>query len=605
MIKPVLSCFFILFSGVCFSQGVYTITWKKEGDSWTGTASDPKGSTIEFEKIPQNKQLEIYLSASKADIEALKVKVEGDTFIDVKGFLKEKEDDLMLEVVPKGDKPVKMQIGENPKHIAYPYEFELMLKAIKEPVKLNIGETNLKALKNEAEPCELPNILAGIVTTPSNESPRDCAFYQSKMDQCNVIIAIDASSFVSGRSQLYRKSCCSKDNKKECNSCGCKKGIWVGDYVKIYLENFNPYRYEATIAAQEVDAQFDKAKALFEQSGKEQKSGGADAVGYTGDNTCLLKKYAHAAIQLKAYIDFVKNNTQPEYQVLEANKASILVNLANAHLTGTDIGVVIANLDASGKTNLKAEIELAQFFPALRAELLMLTYVVEGTILPIKVRSFDKLEFTVTLKDRTSKNILSTRIYEYLIKGGLKVDQSFGVVFHKIRNQEFDLRSLTEKETTYAKTSTGEIIKKWNSTEDSISSITDVDKREIIQAESPDKYSIGASTLTHLYYRTCLFNRVRLGLGPEVGLSADVYPETAIRYLAGFGLSFYDGRHRISLDAGWAFGKYKVLGNGQENGTKLIGKDAQPTLVDRTGRSFYFGISYNIPLIKNDTQNEK
>ncbi|MBL7783870.1 MAG: hypothetical protein JNM22_21720 [Saprospiraceae bacterium] len=447
------------------------------------------------------------------------------------------------------------------------------------------------------------DVLKGLVTSVPNAPSNYCAL----MDDANVLILLDCSTRKSAKSKVYRQSC----TEGTCEQCR-QQNIRVGDYVKVYLDNFNPYLYSAKIEDRQIDAEFGASLDLFKKPDDDKKNGSSvvstDPEMLPGP-VIRLAQYAQANLQMRAFIDVAYNNTLPNSEVLEDNKLVILKNLADYQLTADEnVDALYQLLDEATRTAKEGDYKQAKQFAATRAELLLLSYLTEATIVPIKVRSYDKLEFSITLKNKKTNETYPPRLFQYLIRGGLKVDQSFGVALHGLWNQEFGLSSFSVKDTMYAKYPNGGIIKVTRpdgTVEDSIQSITDLTKRTILDESSPNKIALGASTLTHLYWRTAIGGtRVRVGFGPEIGISADIYPETAIRYLLGGGLLFYDGQHRISLDAGFAFGKYRAFGNGQGIGTVLTGADTQPLLVEKSGRSLYIGVSYNVPLIKKETQKE-
>ena len=68
---------------------------------------------------------------------------------------------------------------------------------------------------------------------------------------------------------------------------------------------------------------------------------------------------------------------------------------------------------------------------------------------------------------------------------------------------------------------------------------------------------------------------------------------------------FSDGRHRVSFDCGVAFGKVQQLSSTNAVGDFLEGANAQVPLVEKSKRSYYIGISYNVPLVQRTTQLEK
>ena len=176
------------------------------------------------------------------------------------------------------------------------------------------------------------------------------------------------------------------------------------------------------------------------------------------------------------------------------------------------------------------------------------------------------MTFTVTIKDKVGGKLIKKQDYSFFIKGGLKVDQSFGITLHGITDDEYALKTINGLDTIYAA----------YPKLDSITSINRVVKKQIIGDDSPSKYAIGLTTLTHLYYRLgCV------SIGPEIGLTVDVFPQQRIRYMFGGSIMFRDGRHRISLDAGYLFGKYSALSNTQKVNDILDGADAMPNLIQK------------------------
>ena len=583
----------------CQAQADYEVTWKIQDCTSTISMSDSAGRSFSPKDVPPQSSLTLTLEIKKSDFKEMqytgKKRDGSDTMKTlpqdkVKFIDNDKVIEIQIELPSATDS--KMQIESVPGELAYPYYFKIYTNK-GDSCELTLGDSLLLDQSSEESLQQSQiNVLEGIIiNAPKNMATPD---YCKNMACSNVLIMIDASAGPSAKSRLYRKS-----RNGDCKSgCFFNGGIKVGDYVKIYLENFNPYRHTASVSTQEVDAAFGAALDLFPTGNdKSTKSDNNESASTSPQvNKDKILTYAEAVRQLQVYVESVKYNSQPDSRVLEANKLIILNNLSKLKLTGDDIEEIYD--DAGDKKSLEEAYKMARLFNQTKTELLLMTYTLEATILPVKIRSFDKFEFTVTVKDKTTGKESFSRTYEYLIQGGLKVDQSFGVVFHGIRDQEFGLRSFTGRDTAFVR-----ILNPADGTSrDSITSIVDAPKREIIKEDTSSKISFGASTLTHLYWRTCIGNRIRVGIGPEIGISADIYPVTNIRYLFGMGVLFYDGRHRISIDVGYALGKYKAFGNGQGFGTILPGTDAQPTLIDRNGRSPYFGISFNTPLVRNDTQ---
>ena len=609
--KTILSIFLSCLAYVCNAQE-YTVSWNiadSDHPNISDSKSDDPDKRLDRVDVLPSKKVVLDIIIPKDNVQEIKYEATSDSDKPETVMISKDKLDiqdagtvihLLMEVKGNGI----MQIHNETRQLAYPYQITYVPADGKEKV-LVLGDA--KHAKSE-QPVDLHaekiNVLKGLQTDVSKKTFDYCAM----MEDANVLILLDCSTRKSAKSKVYRQSC----KEGTCEECK-QKTIRVGDYVKVYLDNFNPYLYSAKMEDRQIDAEFGGNFDLFKKP-EDDKKGGADAsVGVVGSvpvsALLQLEHYAQANLQMRAFIDLTKHNTQPDHELLETNKGIIIINLADYRLTvDENIDSLYNLLDDATRAAKENTYKQAQQFAATRAELLLLSYLAEATIVPIKVRSFDKLEFTITLKNLKTNETYPPRLFQYLIRGGLKVDQSYGVVLHGLWNQEFGLHSFTVPDTMYARYPNGGIItvtRPDSTVVDSIQSITDQAKREILDESSPNKIALGASTLTHLYWRTCIGGtKIRVGFGPEVGLGADIYPETNIRYLLGGGILFYDGQHRISLDAGCAFGKYKAFGNGQGIGTILTGADAQPSLVEKSGRSWYIGVSYNVPLIKKDTQTE-
>jgi len=598
--KSLLLPVFFLTALFCRAQD-YTINWEITGDCDKTIAPKDKPGVTDFDEKnigPQSTVL-INLRYENSDFKKLsyrKKKANGST--EMTDLAPEKigagASLASFEIKISGQ---KMKIMNETEEVAYPYELVVDRRS-GGTCKLVLGREGLKVeVKKETDrPTVSLNILQGVQMVPVRYTPLkiDTALIEKR----NAIIALDCSRFpLTAQSAVWRKK----------KNGDLTRHLWVGDYVKIYLVNFNPYLYSAEISDTQLDVVYGVNTEVFNNS-EEKKDSPLSAASSAKDSILeteskeKLIKYALAVESMELFIDKVKNNVHPNSALLEENKDTILNNLAKAGLrAGENIEALYQKIPADERPDYEKEKVLALRFGATRAALMSLTYTLEYSLAPIQIRSYDKFSFVLTINQNGKK--IAEHEYTYLIHGGVKVDQSFGVAFHGIFDQEFGLKSFAGFDTVLARYPNGELIKVKladGSMKDSISSITQVIKKEIIEAESPSKVSIGLSTLTHLYYRLGGFN-----IGPEIGVSVDLYPKQNIRYLVGAGLMFLDGRHRISFDAGCAFGKYDAFGNGQRFGTVLTGADAQPTLVKKTGSLLYLGISWNVPLVRKDTQEAK
>lgn len=424
-------------------------------------------------------------------------------------------------------------------------------------------------------------------------------YYCSKMNNCNAILILDGASFVSGQSKLYRKKSngnCSVDN------ClfGCRQTLKVGDYLKVYIENFNAELYDIEFISDQMDYKYGQNYPFLTELPSEN---GVEAEAANNENDSLkiniIKKYSVTSYKLRQFLTLMRNNKSPDSKLLNENKIKIYYNVIDSLKLDPNIDIdslyKLLSPEEQKKPENKLYLSNARQFGVTFYEVMNLSYTFEITGLPIQIKSYDQLSLTIRLKDKKSGKLIREQEYIYLIRGGLKIDQSFGIALHNVKDTNFTLKDSTRKDITYAMLSNGVII------EDSIASIKDVATRLIEKGDTTNYKNIGLTTLTHFYYR---FTGA-VTVGPEIGVSVDFYPTTNIRYLLGLGLLLMDGRNRICLDAGYAFGKYLDLGSGNKFGNTIDGTNTSPSTVEKFGRSWYFGISYNIPISKVNTQKEE
>jgi len=477
--------------------------------------------------------------------------------------------------------------------------FNISTKKLDTKLTIQLSDSLINALKASSNPNF--DVLNGVklfsddsLKKVQQETLND--YYCNKMNNCNAILVLDGASFVSAQSKLYRKNSNGKCSRDKC-LVGCRQTLKVGDYLKVYIENFNAELYDIEFISDQLDFKYGKNYTF---STEIPASDTTITKSFIEGNSPIteLRKYANAANKLKQFLALMRNNKFPDSKLLNENKQQIYNNvIGSLHLDpNIDIDSLYKLLSPEEDSpDNKLLLSNARQFGVTFYEVMNLSYTYEITGLPIQVKSYDQLSLTIKLKDKKSGNVIRDQEYIYLIRGGLKIDQSFGIALHNVKDTHFSLQEGMRKDTTFAMKSNGEIFK------DSIASIKDVPNQKIEKGDTTNYRNIGLTTLTHLYYRcTGTF-----AFGPEIGATVDFYPSTNIRYLLGLGMLFMDGRNRISLDAGFAFGKYNDLSKGNTFGSFIDGSNTTPATVEKFGRSLYFGISYNIPLSKDNTQVEK
>ncbi len=417
------------------------------------------------------------------------------------------------------------------------------------------------------------------------DSKKNIEKYEDKIGRGNKLLVIDASPFVSAQSGIYHPSKKGKKGLSECNY------LSYGDFVKVYIENLNPYLHDVKVATASIDIGIKPVESDVQSSSLQ-----SGEVGFQpSDSLVILLNYSNATKYLLEFIKCVKTNGNPSSDVLESNKDTIRKALNSANIKpDVNIQEIYTGLADSLKVKYESEYELGKQFSSVFNEFESLSYTLESTLLPIRVKSYDKLSITITLRDIKSKSIVQEQEYEFLIRGGWNIDQSFGIVGHQLTDKIYTLSDSMGIDPIYYTLPNGFVT-------DSISSYTSTVFRKIDELESPSA-AFGLSTLTNIYYRVTPGINVGFGLG----VSADFYPNTNVRYLTGGTLIFKDDRNKISLNIGCAWGQYKDIGTGHKNGAILKGANTIPNMIDKYGSSLYIGISYQNQIFKlNNIQAEK
>jgi len=381
------------------------------------------------------------------------------------------------------------------------------------------------------------------------------------------------------------------------------KNLHFGDYLKIYLYNLNPYQYNVEINDVQQDFKLDRPNNLevFKQEEANKMNGVNELNQFVPesnpvDEKDLILRYAEGSNLLSFFIQKTKTNLNPDEESLKAEKDELDRILFEQGLRyNQNLEDLWKSIDSVTQVEITPKFELAKKYDELYLEFKSLSYRFLSSLLPIQIKSYDQLTITVKLSKKGDNQTVSKREYTYRIIGGIKVDQSFGIGLNGLYNDQHYLKEVMVKDTTFANLN-GIVILTQDSTnfgQDSITAIEDVTKKEILENSNRDssQFSIGLTTLTHFYYRLGLVN-----IGPQIGISVDIFPEQNVRYLFGGSIMLNDGRHRVSLDAGWSFGKVKKLHPAYEVGDLITQSNSNYPEITVTRKSWYFGISYNIPI---------
>ncbi|MEM9546604.1 MAG: hypothetical protein AAGA77_11570 [Bacteroidota bacterium] len=591
--KKLLLIFHTLIPVFCFAQDAiklsdYTIEFEHNGKDdcdKSGNIINPP-DTINPLNIPPKKSIEITFNKS-SDLATIKCKIEGDDNLHVIPPEKYKDDtraSLLITATGKYDE------GEDVV-LSYPYELVIMYNGDDAGCTLTIGSDKLEK-DTDPKPVKVESKLDLLVGLEYKEYDfGDDPGFCNDIDECNAVLILDCSGFVSGKSKILRK----KEDKENCFEKS-NSSLKVGEFLKVYIDNINPYIYDIGLNNVFADITSTLPEKEEEPEATEPPAEDVAEENADGDQSATIATildYGQMVQQLEEFIASVKIDPFPDHSFLRKNKVSIRKKLKDEKLFPIkNIKELYDKLSQENKDQYKASYDIAKTAEDVYYEFSRLSYSIPATLLPIQIKSYDKLILTVTLKDKKTQEQFDLEPYVFRIKGGWNVSQSFGFAINGFEDVQFDLLGVTVPDTVYALNTNGQRLV-GTAGLDSIQSIQDKPMTKIVEAPDTTWFpSLGLSTLTHFNYRI----GGSFSFGPEIGFVADFYPETNIRYLTGLGFVFNDERHRISLDAGIAFGAYKTFGAGQGIDTLLEGAGAMPTLRDQNATKLYFGISYNVLL---------
>ena len=205
--------------------------------------------------------------------------------------------------------------------------------------------------------------------------------------------------------------------------------------------------------------------------------------------------------------------------------------------------------------------------------------VTSGVIQP---KNNDMLRFDLTIK-RGEVDVMPTKEYEIMLKGGWKIDFSTGLFWNNLIDHEFTTKRLSLPDTTF-------FVDENFVTTDSITALGTTDKDSIMRNENGN-FNIGIGILAHVYPRTG--SRANYGLTGGFIVGTD----SRIKYVIG-GSVILGYEQRLIISGGMALGQVKRLGSGLNEGELLSPVAGQTSIVPtRDGvwnNGWFLGITWNL-----------
>ncbi len=268
-------------------------------------------------------------------------------------------------------------------------------------------------------------------------------------------------------------------------------------------------------------------------------------------------------------------------------------NLASASINADDLATEITEKEANIKsifgisnieTELKAKGDAAQYEIAIKYYRLIKNYRRIG-FMPFQIKNMDVTKLTLTAyRNRQS---VGTSSFEFLNKGGFKIDFSLGFMGTGLVNYKYITQTLNLADTTYKLGKEGIVMEDKKAV---IDTVRFLNKNKILRSNEGD-FRFGMALLSHAYIRT----GERLNVGLTTGFMLDNNINAA--YLLG-GSVMLGSERRWVLSGGWAVGKVKRLEDGLSEGKiiPIVSGQSNNGIVmkDQSNNSWFFSVTYNL-----------
>ncbi len=351
----------------------------------------------------------------------------------------------------------------------------------------------------------------------------------------------------------------------------------VSEQLGVAITNYNPYNDSIAVSVDFQDRNVEYGEHFLgilnaglnssehtkstttEEPTKETQAGGSD-------KKVCMKKLGN---DLEEYYFKQKTKTIIDLQKLKVEIIEIEENIISCFkIEGKDIA---GELKGIGEEEDHKKV--VKFLKLIK------TYQI-NTFLPFQVKNMDVTEITFHAYKNGHPTGSST--FEYLNKGGFKIDFSIGFIGTGLIDHKFITQTVQSKDSlSKIDKSTGQIVR---------DSLFISNKNKIIRSNEGD-FSIGVGLLSHAYIRTG--KRINPGITSGFTITAGA----ATNYLLG-GSLLLGSERRLVLSYGKAWGKVKRLEDSLKEG-ELLGIIPNQinngiALKDQWRNSWFFSISYNL-----------
>lgn len=396
-----------------------------------------------------------------------------------------------------------------------------------------------------------------------------------------------------------------------------KKSLKIkeGGFVTFRVLNINPFIYNVIINDEAINfntesratfvGSFTPRQAPATGDAPAEAQAGARLAGAKLDSTLLdsLKNMALCSDTLEIYYNKKITELYPDMDILKAERE--ILNKKIAKILGKE-GLVteediinkmssqtaildsllkeISNEDEKKRFQKDRDLYVEKIRKGAQiwTKILNISFVMSsGTV---QAKNADIIRFKLQIKKGT-QDAIQPQEYDVRIKGGWKFDFSTGIIATRLRDQAFTTIDTTVFDTTF-------FVEPDFTVKDSITAITAVSKKEIIQNNKGD-FDYGLSVLGHFNYRTGGWFSCGFSLG------ALLDDETNLKYLFGGSLILgFD--QRLILSGGIAIGRVKRLAPPLTVGGFHTGSGNVPR-EDVTEKDWFIGVTYNLGKAKTST----
>jgi hypothetical protein len=477
------------------------------------------------------------------------------------------------------------------KNITYDYQGVPLHISVKFPTNTEYNEINTS--------CQESNPTRSNSTPPSNSKPSDFIFIPSREEEKAILAAFTnskSSKAIKNKKDIYLLYDVKNNDLsyRERNRNIFKMRPKIDQNIYIKINNYKPYQdsilvkynfYDRNLEYGDriisfLNGQINLTKEEGEKTDTTKKdNNGATATSRQKISSEIIQSFKEE--MMRFYLSKKEEITNDKINVLEEYiyhiQRKIKENFAIESAAPEDVlNLVSKKIDDDNTLPNKEDLKTT-----LRAGVDYYKRILEYNVLsypPIQVKNFDvtELKFEIYRNQKLVNN--QDNSYNYLNKGGFKIDFSLGLMGHWLSNHIYSTVSVQQMDTVYR------VVDSMRTNE--IEKVNATMKSKIIRDDGGD-FAINIGVLSHFYFRTG--RRVNASLSTGISLGEN----SKVRYLVG-GSALFGSEQRLIITGGCAIGQVKRLKSIFTEGQLLEATTTPPALDKEVWKGAWFvGLSFN------------